>query len=93
MRNIFVQFKKEILQIADSLEKEVRDKIQKSSTLISGHSSLLEALNPKQILKRGYSIIKLKNEIVKNAGQIKKGAALDIQFYDSEVKVIIDELK
>jgi exodeoxyribonuclease VII large subunit len=93
LKNIFIQYKKEISQIADNLEKEVRDKIQKASTSISGNSSLLEALNPKQILKRGYSIIKLNDELVKKAGQLKKGSALDIQFYDSEAKVIINELK
>ena len=93
LKNIFIQNNKEILLISTNLEKDVRDKIQKALSLIVYQTSLIEALNPKQVLKRGYSIIKSEDTLIKSATQLKIGSVINMQFYDSEAKVIINELK
>lgn len=66
-------------------------KIQKAN--IASFIRLLNNLSPNAVLKRGYSIVKLKNDVVSGIKQIKKGDLLDITMSDGEVSSRVESVK
>ncbi len=48
-----------------------------------------ELLNPKNILKRGYSITRLSGKSIRNANVLKDGDVLETQFHKGKVKTIV----
>ncbi|MBI3671461.1 hypothetical protein HY249_01550, partial [Candidatus Azambacteria bacterium] len=59
--------------------------IQKSK--ISGLVRLLKSLSPKEILKRGYSIVRLNGEILTSIKKVKKRDKLELSLSDGELGV------
>lgn len=47
---------------------------------------LLNLLSPNAALKRGYALVRYGSKTVRSAKQVKRGALLDIEFYDGNVK-------
>ncbi|WP_319371069.1 exodeoxyribonuclease VII large subunit [uncultured Ilyobacter sp.] len=52
----------------------------------------LNALNPKNILKRGYSITTAKGRVVKNSHEIKVGEILETTFYTGKTTSVVKEI-
>lgn len=53
----------------------------------------LNALNPRNILKRGYSITTLKGKTLKSVDNIKPGEVLETTFYEGKVSSVVKEIK
>ena len=62
--------------------------IQKNKTKIKYLENHIKSLNPKNIMKRGYSIVyNKKNEIIKDVKNIKNKEKLNIKLYSGEIEV------
>ena len=68
-----------------------QDKLKKTNHIIEK----LEILNPLNALKRGYSIVRVKNMAISDIGQIKKEEKIDIELKNGIInaKVISTEVK
>ena len=66
-----------------SAQLRFKDKLHQAALL----SEKLQALNPANILKRGYSLIKKENEFVKSVCDVKKGDFLQINLADGTMDV------
>lgn len=53
----------------------------------------LELLNPLSVLKKGYSVLKQDNKIVRSVNEIKVDDELDIKLIDGEIKTKVKEVK
>ncbi|MFA5602706.1 MAG: exodeoxyribonuclease VII large subunit [Bacilli bacterium] len=53
----------------------------------------LEVLNPLSVLKRGYTVIKMKNKAISNVDKLNKDDLIDINFKDGIVNAKILEIK
>ena len=51
----------------------------------------LEALSPKGVLRRGYTIVRKKGEVVTSAGTLKEGDVASIQFHDGDVTTRVEQ--
>lgn len=51
---------------------------------------LVEAFNPKAALKRGYAIVRLKDKVVRGAGDVSPGDRLTITLTDGTIKAITE---
>jgi len=51
----------------------------------------LEALSPKAVLLRGYTIVRKKGEVISNAGELHKGDPATIQFHDGDVTTRVEQ--
>ena len=80
--NLFTYYSKELDQIKEMLDKIIILKINTTYEAIQTQSVLLDALSPKKILEKGYSIIKINNVLVRNAKQLKNGNELNLQFFN-----------
>ncbi len=90
--NLFTYYSKELDQIKEMLDKIIILKINTTYEAIQTQSVLLDALSPKKILEKGYSIIKINNVLVRNAKQLKNGNELNLQFFNSSAGFTIDKL-
>ncbi len=64
------------------------NRIQKNKTKIKYLENNLKSLNPKNIMKRGYSIVyNKKNQIIKDVKNIKNKEKLNIKLYAGEIEV------
>ena len=64
------------------------NRIQKNKTKIKYLENNLKSLNPKNIMKRGYSVVYNKdNQIIKDVRNIKNKEKLNIKLYAGEIEV------
>lgn len=77
----------------DKLTKEVKSKINKDKEKIKGFENIILAMSYKNTLKRGYSITRKNDKIIKDSSKLKKKDLIDIEFYKGKSKAIIDETK
>ena len=52
----------------------------------------LKALNPLGILEKGYSVVKLDNEVLKSSKQVNKKDILDIKLFKGNIKAEVKEI-
>ena len=62
---------------------------------LENHKKKIQALDPNSVLKRGFCIVYKKNSdnVISSVDQINTGKNLDIQFFDGNAKVTVDEIK
>ena len=74
--------------LSKNINNIFKNQIQKNNIKIQYLESYIESLNPKNVMKRGYSIIyNKKNQVVKNAENIKDKEKLNIKLYKGEIEV------
>jgi exodeoxyribonuclease VII large subunit len=52
--------------------------------------ALMESYNYKNVMKRGFAIVKMGQELVKSAAALNPGDAIKIEFYDGQKNAIIE---
>ena len=87
LENIFVQYRNELTRYKERLSSSITSRIDNLKQSLDSKASLLKALSPAEILKRGYSIIKKNNKLVRSADELYEGNVIGLQFYDSFAEV------
>ena len=87
LENIFVQYRNELIRHKERLSSSITSRIDNLKQSLDSKASLLKALSPAEILKRGYSIIKKNNKLVRSADELYEGNVIGLQFYDSFAEV------
>ena len=65
---------------------QLKNFIQSKKTLITSSNRQLALLSYKNILRRGFSVIKYNQELIKDENQINKGEMFEVEFYKSKLK-------
>ena len=65
---------------------QLKNLIQSKKTLITSSNRQLALLSYKNILRRGFSVIKYNQTLVKDENQINKGEIFEVEFYKSKLK-------
>ena len=65
---------------------QLKNFIQSKKTLITSSNRQLALLSYKNILRRGFSVIKYNQELIKDEIQINKGEIFEVEFYKSKLK-------
>lgn len=71
-----------ILSFENNISNLFNNIMIEKKTKIKNLQSLIEALSPENVLKRGYAIIHKKDKIVSSSKNIIKGDKISIQFFD-----------
>ena len=59
-------------------------------TLLSTKMELLASIDPKNVLRRGYSITKFNNKLLKNSTDIAAGDVIETTLYKGKIKSRIE---
>jgi exodeoxyribonuclease VII large subunit len=65
---------------------QLKNFIQSKKTLITSSNRQLALLSYKNVLRRGFSVIKYNQELIKDENQINKGETFEVEFYKSKLK-------
>ncbi|MCB9029934.1 MAG: exodeoxyribonuclease VII large subunit [Deltaproteobacteria bacterium] len=65
--------------------------LQTKQSKLENLAARLESVNPKSVMKRGFSIVQSGGEIVSNADQVSAGDTLDIKLYNGELSTKVLE--
>lgn len=55
--------------------------------------AVLDSLSPLKVVERGYSLVTLKNKLIKSSSQVKVGEQIDIQLAQGTLKANVTEVK
>lgn len=82
--------------IINNLSKDltylIREKVKDKEQALAATSKELSALSPKEVLKRGYSIVYSKDgKIIKTSADVKVNDQITIDLYDGKLNAIIGE--
>ena len=84
--------KKDIEDLKEQLYESIKDRINELSKDIKARENQLEALNPKKVLKRGYSISANKDgQVIKSIKDVKKGEKITTTLCDGTIISTIEE--
>ena len=67
--------------------------ISNANNKIINFENIININDPKRQLKLGYSIISLKNKVIKSVKEVKKGDIVDIKISDGNIKSEIKHIK
>ena len=69
-----------------SIKIQLNNLVQSKKSLITSSGRQLSLLSYKNILRRGFSVIKYNQTLVKDENQINKGEIFEVEFYKSKLK-------
>ncbi|OQY42519.1 MAG: exodeoxyribonuclease VII large subunit [Fusobacteriia bacterium 4572_74] len=77
----------------DRLKKVINTNLIQKKHLLEVRMGKLRSLNPEGILKRGYTITKAGNKIIRGVAELEKGEKIEIIYHDGSVISRIEEIK
>ena len=86
----FYDFKNKFLLISEKIKNInllslITEKAELYKLKINEKKKLLNSLSYKRVLKRGFSVVRKKNKIIKNSHGIDKGDIVSIEFSDNKI--------
>ncbi len=86
--------RRQLKELQDNLKKTIHLRIMDSQTKIQRYQQLIDMADPKNILKRGFSITRLADgKVIRSFRQVDQAAALHTQFLDGIVISDVKEIK
>ncbi|MBJ7429581.1 MAG: exodeoxyribonuclease VII large subunit [Bacteroidia bacterium] len=68
-------------------------KIDRAKQNLVNLKRLLQSLDPENVLKKGYALVKLNNKIVSNANQLKAGDEVETFIKDTKIVSVVSEVQ
>lgn len=81
--NKIIEEKKKLAEKVEQISSVIKIKIEESKKVLSHQIKLLEAMNPEEVLRQGYAILK---------GKISPGSVVNITTFDKEINAEIKEV-
>ncbi|MGZ3769263.1 MAG: exodeoxyribonuclease VII large subunit [Bdellovibrio sp.] len=85
--------KKDLEYLKGRSEKAISFSMEKKKSRLVKVMALLDSMSPLKVVDRGYSIVTMKNEVIKSTAQIKKGDVVDIRLSQGSLSAVIESVK
>ncbi len=79
----------ELLYISRCMDSAFKDKIAQTESLFVSNTAKLNALNPLNVISRGYSIVAKEGAVISSASELKSGDDISLTFADGMVEAIV----
>ncbi|MBO4601413.1 MAG: exodeoxyribonuclease VII large subunit [Bacilli bacterium] len=76
-----------------TLNKYIREYLNNKRHILNLDLNSLKLLNPVNIMEKGYSLVRVKDQIIKDSKDLKNGDKIDIKLYKGEVIAEVKEIK
>lgn len=86
-------FENNLLYQFNQLEQTIALKIDRAKQNLINLKRLLQSLDPENVLKKGYALVKLNNKIVSNANQLKAGDEVETFIKDTKIVSVVSEVQ
>ena len=89
----FRTFDQTLKDIKQKIFNSASKRIERENQTLNHFQQILEILDPKNLLKRGYSISYIDNKIVKTASDAEKGETLITLFADGKIISRVEDIE
>ena len=86
VKSIINNTRHEIDRVLEMMAHKIENKVENSKLFLKSSQELLDSLNPKNVLKRGYSVVRKNKVVVKSKTTVMAGDQVIIEFYDGTTK-------
>ena len=94
LREQVEDMKEDVASLSEELKEAMEEKLEYIAREIKGRKDQLEALNPKQVLNRGYSIsMNEKGQVVSSVKDVKPGEKIKTSLKDGSVLSTVDSVE
>ena len=87
LENKMLFLKEKLTNISKGLNKGIFEKLILSNLKVEENRKLLNSLSYKNVLRRGYSVVKIDRKIIKHDNEISKNDRIEIEFFNSKTSV------
>lgn len=84
--------KNHVTQLAQRLQKEIRQLMNRNKNELAKNISLLNSLSPLLVMERGYSIVFKEDKVIRSVKDIRSGEELRLRFGDGGADVKVTEI-
>ncbi|MES2654994.1 MAG: exodeoxyribonuclease VII large subunit [Bacteroidota bacterium] len=85
-------FENNLLYQYNQIEQNIHLKIDRAKQNIVNLKRLLQTLDPENVLKKGYALVKLNNKIVSNPSQLKVGDEVETVIKNTKIKSTVSDI-
>lgn len=89
-QDLIQQKQKDLKFLRARSEKALMYSLDRKKSSVGRMMAVLDSLSPLKVVDRGYSIVTKNNEVIKSAGQVKKGDVLDIRLAQGSVTAVVE---
>jgi exodeoxyribonuclease VII large subunit len=86
-------FENNLLYQFNQIEQTIALKIDRAKQNLVNLKRLLQSLDPENVLKKGYALVKLNNKIVSNANHLKAGDEVETFIKDTKIVSVVSEVQ
>jgi len=86
-------FENNLLYQFNQIEQNIALKIDRAKQNLVNLKRLLQSLDPQNVLKKGYALVKLKNKIISDVDQLQMGNEIETYIKNTKIVSIISDLK
>ena len=87
LENKMLFLKEKLTNISKGLNKGIFEKLILLNLKVEENRKLLNSLSYKNVLRRGYSVVKIDRKIIKHDNEISKNDRIEIEFFNSKTSV------
>jgi len=89
----FKAFDQTLQDLKQKLIMNANIRLEKENQVLQQYKQILQLLDPKNLLKRGYSITYLNDKIVKSYSELKEGDKITTLFQEGKAISIVEDIK
>lgn len=91
LSGVLAKLKTQRAQLEQQLKQQAARVIAEERRHLQQSTHIVELLNPTNILKRGYAIVRSQGSYIKKAARLKSGAKVELVFDDGSKRATIDQ--
>ncbi|HEX9614829.1 MAG TPA: exodeoxyribonuclease VII large subunit, partial [Bacteroidota bacterium] len=92
-KDLVLQYSQRVDELEKSLSLAVAHRFESAQKRQISLHQQLEALSPRNVLGRGYVIVRKGNQVVTKAGSLSDGDRTDLQFQDGNLGALIEKIE
>jgi len=86
-------FENNLLYQFNQIEQNIALKIDRAKQNLVNLKRLLQSLDPKNVLKKGYALVKFNNKIISDVAQLQKGNEIETYIKNNKIVSIISDVE
>ena len=86
-------FENNLLYQFSQIEQNIALKIDRAKQNLVNLKRLLQSLDPENVLKKGYALVKFNNKIISNTNQLQKGNEIETYIKNTKIVSIISDVE
>ena len=86
-------FENNLLYQFNQIEQNIALKIDRAKQNLVNLKRLLQSLDPENVLKKGYALVKINNKIISNTAQLQKGNEIETYIKNTKIVSVISSVE